>query len=72
MATASAKANNLRRVALIVESAVVNVPMVIGWLRPVILLPGAALTGLSPGQLEAVIAHELGHIRRHDSSRRPP
>jgi beta-lactamase regulating signal transducer with metallopeptidase domain len=50
----------------IVESAVVNVPMVIGWLRPVILLPGAALTGLSPGQLEAVIAHELGHIRRHD------
>jgi beta-lactamase regulating signal transducer with metallopeptidase domain len=50
----------------IVESAVVNVPMVIGWLRPVILLPGAALTGLSPGQLEAVIAHELAHIRRHD------
>jgi beta-lactamase regulating signal transducer with metallopeptidase domain len=50
----------------IVESAVVNVPMVIGWFRPVILLPGAALTGLSPGQLEAVIAHELAHIRRHD------
>jgi beta-lactamase regulating signal transducer with metallopeptidase domain len=50
----------------IVESAVVSVPMVIGWLRPVILLPGAALTGLSPSQLEAIIAHELAHIRRYD------
>src|ERR1043166_4456586 len=25
-----------------------------------------AFTGLTPGQLEAVIAHELGHLRRHD------
>jgi beta-lactamase regulating signal transducer with metallopeptidase domain len=35
-------------------------------LRPVILLPASALTGLSPQQLEAIIAHELAHIRRHD------
>ena len=40
--------------------------MVVGWLRPVILLPASALTGLAPSQLEAVIAHELAHIRRHD------
>ena len=50
----------------VVESAVVNSPMVVGWLRPVILLPASALTGLAPSQLEAVIAHELAHIRRHD------
>ncbi|MGH9939958.1 MAG: HEAT repeat domain-containing protein, partial [Blastocatellia bacterium] len=50
----------------LLESALVQVPMVIGWLRPVILLPVGALTGLPPRQLEAIIAHELAHIRRHD------
>jgi beta-lactamase regulating signal transducer with metallopeptidase domain len=48
------------------ESALVEVPTVIGWLRPVILLPASALTGLSPDQLEALLAHELAHIRRYD------
>jgi uncharacterized protein (TIGR03435 family) len=37
-----------------------------GWLKPVILLPPSALTGLRPDELEAVIAHELAHILRHD------
>ena len=41
-------------------------PGVIGWLRPVVLLPLFALTGLTETQLKAVIAHELAHIRRHD------
>jgi beta-lactamase regulating signal transducer with metallopeptidase domain len=41
-------------------------PIVIGWLRPAILLPVSALTGLSADQLLAVLAHELAHIRRHD------
>lgn len=48
------------------KSALVQVPTVIGWLRPVILLPATALTGLSPEQLEALLAHELAHIRRYD------
>lgn len=48
------------------ESALVEVPTVIGWLRPVILLPASALTGLSTEQLEALLAHELAHIRRYD------
>jgi hypothetical protein len=39
---------------------------VIGWLRPIILLPPAACLGLSPQQMEAVLAHELAHIKRHD------
>ncbi len=50
----------------VVESALVQVPTVIGWLKPVILLPTSALTGLTPTQLELVVAHELGHIRRFD------
>jgi beta-lactamase regulating signal transducer with metallopeptidase domain/HEAT repeat protein len=42
------------------------VPMVIGHLKPLVLLPVAALSGLSPQQLEAILAHELAHVRRHD------
>jgi beta-lactamase regulating signal transducer with metallopeptidase domain len=48
------------------RSALVEVPTVIGWLRPVILLPASAATGLSAQQLELLLAHELAHIRRHD------
>jgi beta-lactamase regulating signal transducer with metallopeptidase domain len=39
---------------------------VVGWLRPVILLPAATLLSLSVEQLETVLAHELAHIRRRD------
>src|SRR5438034_8421747 len=35
-------------------------------LRPVILLPASALTGLTPLQLDALLAHELAHVRRYD------
>ncbi|HMJ87405.1 MAG TPA: M56 family metallopeptidase, partial [Vicinamibacterales bacterium] len=52
--------------AHVVESALVEVPTVVGWLRPAILLPMAAMAALSPAQIEAVLAHELAHIRRHD------
>jgi bla regulator protein blaR1 len=48
------------------ESALVEVPTVIGWLRPVVLLPASTLVGLSPAQLEALLAHELAHVRRFD------
>src|SRR5262249_29881937 len=41
-------------------------PMVIGWMRPLVLLPATALTGLNELQLRSVLAHELAHIRRHD------
>ena len=43
-----------------------SVPTAIGWLRPVVLLPASAFTGLTPRQLETILAHELAHIRRHD------
>ena len=54
------------RAARLVESAFVQVPTVVGWLRPVILLPTSALTGLNVEQLEALLAHEVAHIRRYD------
>ncbi|MBA2589953.1 MAG: M56 family metallopeptidase [Alphaproteobacteria bacterium] len=44
-----------------------DVPMVIGCLRPMILIPVSALTGLAPQQLDALILHELAHIRRLDT-----
>jgi beta-lactamase regulating signal transducer with metallopeptidase domain len=50
----------------VVESALARLPAVIGWFRPVILIPASALTGVDPQQLEALLAHELAHIRRHD------
>ncbi|HSS79405.1 MAG TPA: M56 family metallopeptidase, partial [Thermoanaerobaculia bacterium] len=56
----------IARAVQLLESAAVPVPAVIGWLRPVILVPASALAGLSPRQLEAVLAHELAHVRRHD------
>jgi beta-lactamase regulating signal transducer with metallopeptidase domain len=50
----------------VVQSAMVQVPMLIGWVRPVILIPASVVSGLTTAQLEAVIAHELAHVRRHD------
>lgn len=41
-------------------------PAVYGVLKPVILIPAAAVAGLSPRQLEAILAHELAHVLRHD------
>jgi beta-lactamase regulating signal transducer with metallopeptidase domain/N-acetylglutamate synthase-like GNAT family acetyltransferase len=61
-----ARALNLRKGVQLLESAAVEVPTVIGWLRPVILLPAATLTGLSTEQMEMILAHELAHIRRND------
>lgn len=56
----------LRRHVRVLISSIVQTPMVIGWLRPVLLLPAALATGLAPTQIECLLAHELAHIRRHD------
>ena len=56
----------IRRTVEIAESALVQVPAVVGSLRPLLLLPASMLTGLTADQIEAVLAHELAHIRRHD------
>jgi beta-lactamase regulating signal transducer with metallopeptidase domain len=54
-----------RPVALL-ESCLAEVPVVIGHLRPVILIPVGLLAGLPAGQVEAILLHELAHIRRAD------
>jgi len=56
----------IERPARVLVSGWSGGPSLVGWLQPVILLPAAALAGLTPQQLEAVLAHELAHIRRHD------
>src|SRR5438034_5564996 len=56
----------ISRPVRVLQSAVVQVPAVMGWLRPVLLLPASALTGLTPLQLDALLAHELAHVRRYD------
>ena len=56
----------LSKPVVLLESCVAEVPVVIGYLRPVILFPVGLLAGLSPEQAEAILIHELAHIRRHD------
>ena len=54
-----------RPVRLLV-SGLLDAPAAIGWLRPVVLVPAGALTGLPPAQIEALLLHELAHVRRYD------
>ena len=56
----------VRQTVRVCESALVQVPAVVGWLRPMILLPARLVTRLSDDELRAILAHELAHIRRHD------
>ncbi|GGM87875.1 hypothetical protein GCM10010967_20620 [Dyadobacter beijingensis] len=48
------------------ESVQVTVPMVIGFLKPVVLVPLGMLANLPAAQVEAILLHELAHIRRRD------
>jgi TonB family protein len=56
----------LRTPVRVVEITRAGAPMIIGWLQPVIVVPIAVLAQLTPAHVEAVFAHELAHVRRHD------
>lgn len=56
----------IRRAVRICESAFVKAPVVVGWLKPLVLVPSGAFFGLSAAQIEAILVHELMHVRRHD------
>ena len=56
----------LSRPIQLLINAQIDTPMVVGCLRPAVLVPLSALTGLNEEQLTAILAHELAHIRRHD------
>jgi beta-lactamase regulating signal transducer with metallopeptidase domain/HEAT repeat protein len=64
--TALSARMRVTRPVAIVSSIRISVPVVLGHVKPVIVLPAAALSGLSPAQLDAILAHELAHVRRHD------
>jgi beta-lactamase regulating signal transducer with metallopeptidase domain len=51
---------------LVYISELVTSPVTVGYLKPIILLPVAALSNLSTQQVEAILLHELSHIRRYD------
>jgi beta-lactamase regulating signal transducer with metallopeptidase domain len=57
---------SLNKKVRILESMQVGVPMVIGFVKPVILMPVGAVNQLQPKEVEAILAHELAHILRHD------
>jgi GWxTD domain-containing protein len=56
----------LLRPVVLLESSLADAPLTLGSLRPVILMPLGVLTGLPSNQVEAILLHELAHIRRHD------
>jgi GWxTD domain-containing protein len=63
---ALAVAMRVSKPVMLLESCLAGVPLVIGYWRPVILMPLGALAGLTGEQVEAILIHELAHIRRAD------
>ena len=56
----------ITRIIGLAESQAIHIPVVIGYLKPVILIPVGMLSGLTTEQVETILVHELTHIRRHD------
>jgi len=54
------------RAVRLVQSELVKVPVAVGWLKPMILLPVGIAFQLTPEQLDGILWHELAHIRRRD------
>lgn len=57
---------SISRPVTLLQSELVNAPVAIGWLKPVILVPVGMLCQLPAGQVESILLHELAHIRRQD------
>jgi bla regulator protein BlaR1 len=56
----------IKEAVTLLESGLAKVPMVIGHLKPVILIPIGLLTALTTEEVEAILVHELAHIKRRD------
>jgi beta-lactamase regulating signal transducer with metallopeptidase domain len=56
----------IERAVRFCRSAALQVPAVVGGIRPIVLLPVTALTGLIDSQIASIVAHELAHIQRLD------
>ena len=57
---------SIKRKIKLCESSLINVPITLGWIYPLILMPPSSLLGLTPFQLQTIISHELIHIKRYD------
>jgi TonB family protein len=66
MLASLAKRFGLARSVRVLVSARIDTPTLIGWMKPVILLPTAVALGFPRHQVELILAHELGHLRRYD------
>jgi beta-lactamase regulating signal transducer with metallopeptidase domain len=66
LAARAAERLQLGRAVAVRQSTLASSPVVVGYFRPVVLLPPCVVTDLPPTQLELILAHELCHARRHD------
>jgi len=66
MLASLARRFGLVRSIRVLVSAQIDTPTLIGWLKPVILIPTAVALGFPRHQVELILAHELGHLRRYD------
>jgi len=57
---------NIQQAIRLMESGIAKVPMVVGHLKPVILIPIGLINSLTATEVEAILIHELAHIRRRD------
>lgn len=64
--TRLARRAGITRSIQLLESSLAESPLTLGHLRPLILIPAGLLAALPPEQIEAILLHELAHIRRHD------
>ena len=49
------------------QSSLIKTPVVVGWLKPVVLVPASVFLQMSASELETILAHELLHVRRKDN-----
>ncbi len=57
---------SIQRTVTLAESVRIHAPVVVGFLKPMVIIPIGMCSGLSTEQVEAIFIHELAHIRRHD------
>ena len=56
----------IQRAVKFAQSTLVEIPVVVGYFKPVVLLPASVVTGMTTNELELILAHELAHVRRND------
>ncbi|MEJ7560727.1 MAG: M56 family metallopeptidase [Pedobacter sp.] len=57
---------SITKPVLILQSGLARVPMIVGHFKPVILIPLGLLNGLGVNEVDAIISHELAHLKRND------